>query len=77
MPFDAVGRVVEAHRASAVEQLEVGERIVVVHQHVGQLADLERTDLVLEAAQRGTLRRGRPDDLERMEARDRFLRDVG
>src|SRR6266851_8556570 len=68
MPLDAVGRLVEAHRARPVEQLEVGQWVMVVHQQVGVLAHLQRAQLVLQAAQGGALRRGRADDFERMEA---------
>src|SRR6185437_15277943 len=68
MPLDGVGRVVETHCAGTIQELEIGQRIMLVHEQVGAHADVDGTDLVLDAAEGCALRSRGTNHFQRMEA---------
>ena len=62
----AVG--VHAPATVSVEHLQIRQRILIDHQQVGQLADLDAADVVVGADQLRTRQRRRPHDLQGTQA---------
>ena len=64
VPIDRLRRVVQAHRAGAVEQLEIIQRVAAVDQDIGPLSDLERAGILLDTQQLGAAGGGGAQDFQ-------------
>src|SRR5690606_10256553 len=55
-------------RARAVQQLEVGQRIMIMHEQIGALSYFDSADQMIDSAKRRALAGRRSNDFQRMEA---------